>query len=163
MRVGIGFDIHRLVEGRSLLLGGVKIPSTKGLLGHSDGDVLLHALCDALLGAVGGGDIGTFFPDSDPKWRNAPSRLFVTRALQQVSKRRCRISNVDLVVLAESPRLSAHRQAIQGSVARTLGLDPSRVNLKAKTMEGLGPIGAKKAIGAYAVVLVEEGGERKKR
>ncbi len=163
MRVGIGFDIHRLTARRPLVLGGIRIPSPKGLDGHSDADVLLHALCDALLGAVGEGDIGAFFPDSDPKWKNAPSRLFVSRALRQVSKQGCRVSNVDLVVLAESPKLSAHRQAIRESVARTLNLEPGRVNLKAKTMEGLGPIGAKKAIGAYAVVLVEERGRRKAR
>ena len=156
MRIGIGFDIHRLVEGRSLLLGGVKIPHSKGLLGHSDGDVLLHALCDALLGAVGAGDIGSYFPDADPKWKGAASGQFVDKAMELVSRRSLRVANVDAVILTEEPKLSPHRSAIQRSVAQILRVKDDRVNVKAKTMEKLGPIGEGEAMAATVVVLLEE-------
>ncbi len=155
MRVGIGFDIHRLVPERPLVLGGVKVPFPKGLLGHSDADVLLHALCDALLGAVGAGDIGTYFPDTDPQWKGVPSRTFVAKALELISARGLGIANVDLVMMAEEPKLLPHRSAIQQSVAQALKVEMDRVNLKARTMEGLGPIGAGEAMAAYAVVLLE--------
>lgn len=155
MRVGIGFDIHRLVEGRSLLLGGVKIPHSKGLLGHSDGDVLLHAVCDAILGAVGAGDIGSYFPDSDPKWKGASSELFIDKALELAARRDLRVANVDAVILAEEPKLSPHRAAIQRSVAQMLRVKDDRVNVKAKTMEQLGPIGEGLAMAAQVVVLME--------
>lgn len=155
MRIGMGFDIHRFVPDRPLLLGGVTVPHSKGLLGHSDADLLLHALCDALLGAVGAGEIGTYFPDTDLQWKNAESRVFVAKALELVKAKGLSISNVDLVVLAEEPKLSPHRPAIQESVAKVLGVDQDRVNVKARTMEGLGPIGAKEAMAAYAVVLLE--------
>ncbi len=161
MRIGIGFDIHRLVEGRPLILGGVKVPWEKGLLGHSDADVLLHALCDALLGAVGAGDIGTYFPDTDPRWKDAPSSTFVSKALELAGKQGFSLGNVDLVVLAEAPKLAPHRAAIQRSVSERLGTDLGRVNLKARTMEGLGPIGAGEAMAAYAVVLLEKGRQGK--
>lgn len=156
MRVGIGFDIHRLVEGRSLLLGGVKIPYGKGLLGHSDGDVLLHAVCDAILGAAGAGDIGSYFPDSDPKWKGASSGLFIEKALELASRRDLRVANVDAVILTEEPKLSPHRAAIQRSVAQMLRVKDDKVNVKAKTMEKLGPIGEGEAIAATVVVLLEE-------
>lgn len=156
MRIGIGFDIHRLVEGRSLLLGGVKIPHPKGLLGHSDGDVLLHALCDALLGAVGAGEIGSYFPDSDPKWKGADSSLFIEKALELTERRSLRVANVDAVILAEEPKLFPHRAAIQRSVAQRLRVKEDRVNVKAKTMEKLGPIGEGEAIAVTVVVLLEE-------
>ncbi len=154
----MGFDIHRLTAGRPLLLGGVEMPlaNGKGLQGHSDADVLLHALCDALLGAVGGGDIGSHFPDTDPQWKNAPSRMFVAKALEEVRRQGYGVANVDFVILAEAPKLGPHREAVCDAVARLLSVDRSRVNLKAKTMEGLGPIGAGEAIGAYAVVLLEK-------
>ena len=151
----MGFDIHRLVTDRPMILGGVKIPGAKGLLGHSDADVLLHSLCDALLGAVGAGDMGTYFPDTDPQWKDTPSRQFVAKALELVSARKWKVANADLVVLAEAPKLAPHRLAIQNSVADILKVDRAQVNLKAKTMEGLGPIGAGEAIAAYAVVLLE--------
>ncbi|MBI3614899.1 MAG: 2-C-methyl-D-erythritol 2,4-cyclodiphosphate synthase [Candidatus Omnitrophica bacterium] len=151
----MGFDIHRLGAGRSLILGGVTIPHPKGLLGHSDADVLLHALTDALLGAVGAGDIGTYFPDTDPQWKNASSRFFVEKAVDLAARKGLRISNVDLVVMIETPKLSPHRRGIQESVAQVLGVKADRVNLKAKTMEGLGPIGAEEAMAAMAVVLLE--------
>ena len=160
MRIGIGFDIHRLVSGRALLLGGVKIPSGKGLLGHSDGDAVLHAVCDALLGAVGAGDIGSYFPDTDPKWRGVSSRRFVAKAMQRVAQHRLRVSNADVVVLAEQPKLAPHRLAIQRTLAKMLQVTPQQVSIKAKTMERLGPIGAGKAIAAYAVVLLERARRR---
>ena len=156
MRIGIGFDIHRLVDGRPLILGGVTVPHPKGLQGHSDADVLLHALCDALLGAVGEGDIGTYFPDTDPKWKGASSQLFVEKALERVKGRGWKISNADLVMLAEQPRMAPHRTAIRQSIAKMLKVEPTQVNLKAKTMEGLGPVGDGEAMAAYAVVLLEE-------
>lgn len=152
----MGLDIHRMAAGRPLLLGGVRIPHSKGLLGHSDADVLLHAVCDALLGAVGAGDIGTLFPDTDPRWKGIPSRIFVEKALELMGKRCLKIANVDLVVIAEAPRISPHRQAIQRAVAQVLRVGADQVNLKARTMEGLGPIGSKRAIAATAVVLLEE-------
>lgn len=156
MRVGFGFDIHRLVEGRSLLLGGVKIPSTKGLLGHSDGDVLLHALCDALLGAVGAGDIGSHFPDSDPKWKGVSSQIFLEKAAELAGRKSLRVENVDAVILAEEPKLGPHRMAIQRSIAQMLRVKDDRINVKAKTMEKLGPIGEGEAMAATVVVLLEK-------
>ena len=152
----MGFDIHRLVEGRSLLLGGVKIPSPKGLLGHSDGDVLLHALCDALLGAVGAGDIGSFFPDTDPKWKGASSQVFLEKALELAGRKSLRVENIDAVILTEEPKLSPHRIAIQRSIAQMLHVKDDRINVKAKTMEKLGPIGEGEAMAAYVVVLLEK-------
>lgn len=156
MRVGIGFDIHRLTSGRPLILGGVSIPNDRGLQGHSDADVLLHALCDALLGALGKGDIGTYFPDSDPKWKDAPSRLFVEKASALASQEGWAISNVDLVLMAETPKLAPHREKVVHSIASLLSVERTQVNLKAKTMEGLGPVGSKEAMAAYAVVLLEK-------
>ena len=156
MRVGMGFDIHRLAEGRSLLLGGVKIPSAKGLLGHSDGDVLLHALTDALLGAVGAGDIGAYFPDSDPKWKGASSQVFLEKAAELAGRKSLRVENVDAVILAEEPKLGPHRMAIQRSIAQMLHVKDDRINVKAKTMEKLGPIGEGEAMAAYVVVLLEK-------
>ena len=152
----MGFDIHRLVAGRSLLLGGVKIPSEKGLLGHSDGDVLLHALCDAMLGAVGAGDIGSYFPDSDPKWKGASSQIFLEKANELASRKSLRVENVDAVILTEEPKLGPHRLAIQRSIAQMLHVKDDRINVKAKTMEKLGPIGEGEAMAAYVVVLLEK-------
>ena len=151
----MGFDIHRLVSDRPLLLGGVKIPGPKGLLGHSDADVLLHALCDALLGAVGAGDIGTYFPDTDPQWKNTSSRIFVEKTMELVKSKGLEISNVDLTAITEEPKLSPHRKNIVQSIAQILQVGPEQVNLKARTMEGLGSIGAGEAMAAYAVVLLE--------
>lgn len=160
MRVGMGFDIHRLAAGRPLILGGVEIPAPKGLEGHSDADVLLHALCDALLGSIGEGDIGTYFPDTDPKWKGASSRTFVEKALELVKARGLSVVNADFTVVAEEPRIAPHRPAIRETLAKLLRVAPDRVNLKAKTMEGLGPIGEGQAIGCYAVVLLESNGAR---
>jgi len=157
MRIGHGFDIHRLVSGRPLILGGVEIPSDLGLEGHSDADVLLHALCDALLGALGKGDIGSYFPDTDPKWKGARSALFVEKAAALVKEAGCKISNLDAVLMAEVPRIGPHRTKITGAMAKLLDLDASKLNLKAKTMEGLGAVGGGEAITCEAVVTLKGG------
>ena len=156
MRVGTGFDIHRLVAGRRLVLGGVELPHAKGLLGHSDGDVLLHAIADALLGAAALGDIGECFPDSDPKTEGIDSRLILKHVCQLLRRHRFEIVNVDATVIAEQPKLMPHKTAIRKSIAKTLGIAVGCVGLKAKTMERLGPIGRGQAIAAQAVALVRE-------
>ena len=156
MRVGMGFDIHRLAEGRSLILGGIKIPSEKGAVGHSDADVLLHALTDAMLGAVGAGDIGSYFPDSDPKWKGMSSQVFLEKAAELASRKSLRVENVDAVILTEAPKLGPHRNAIQRSISQMLHVKDDRINVKAKTMEQLGPIGEGEAMACYVVVLLEK-------
>ena len=158
MRIGQGYDIHRLVEGRPLVLGGVSIPYAKGLLGHSDGDVLLHALIDAILGATADGDIGSHFPDTDDRWRNADSAELLASLLDNA--RGWRIVNVDLTVVAEAPRLAPHRGEIRKRIASLLGIDVDAVSVKAKTNEGLDAVGEGRAIACFAAVLLEsrEGG-----
>lgn len=148
MAVGIGFDIHKLVKGRVLVLGGVRIPHPKGLHGHSDGDVVLHAVIDALLGAAGGGDIGEYFPDTDPKTRGMASEAMLKKVLQQIT-RDWEIESVDVNILAEEPKLGAKKGEIRENLGRLLA---ARVNVKAKTMNGLGPVGKGQAIAAQAVV-----------
>jgi len=155
-RVGLGFDAHRLVEGRKLLLGGVQVVHAKGLQGHSDADVLLHALTDALLGAAGLGDIGLHFPDSDPQWKDAASELFVRKTLEDLRKERWRIVNVDLLVIAQEPRLSTYREQIRSSVSTLLALSQEQVNLKATTTDHMGFIGRGEGIAAQAVVLLQK-------
>lgn len=152
MSVGIGFDIHRLGPGRKLLLGGVEIPHPAGLVGHSDGDVLLHAVIDALLGAAGLGDIGTRFPDTDPAWKDVSSETLLEKILPDVRKAG-RVVNVDVTLVAEAPKIGPYREAIRRRLAARLGT--GRVSIKAKTMEGLGPIGAGEAIACYAVAQLE--------
>ncbi len=156
VRIGIGYDLHRLVEGRALILGGVMIPDGLGLLGHSDADVVLHALCDALLGAMGQPDIGELFPDRDPAWKDAESRVFVAEALARVRAAGYQVSNVDLVIHAERPRLGPHRDRIRGSVARLLGVAEGRVGVKAKTNEGVDAVGRGEAIACWAGVLLTQ-------
>lgn len=153
-RVGIGYDIHRLVEGRRLVLGGVEIASPRGLLGHSDGDSLSHAITDALLGAAGLGDIGQHFSDKDPRWAGANSQVFLSHVRQLLAERGFQIGNIDATILAERPKLQSVMPEIRARLAETLGIDPSRLNLKAKTNEGLDAIGRGEAIGAQAVVLL---------
>ena len=148
MAVGIGYDIHRLVPGRRLLLGGVDIPHATGLLGHSDGDVLLHAVIDALLGAAGLGDIGRLFPDSDPAFKGISSERMLAKAMELL-KGKWVVENVDVTVVAEAPRLAPHHEAIRSRVAALVGCP--RVSIKAKTNEGLGYIGNNEAIACYAV------------
>ena len=156
-RVGIGYDSHRLVENRKLIVGGVEIPFEKGLSGHSDGDILFHALTDALLGAVGLGDIGQYFPPSDPRWKDADSRVFLEHARKLIQENGYRVVNVDAVIILEQPRIGPHRDAIRKNVAEVLGIEVERVGLKAKTAEGMGPVGEGKAAEAQAVALVARG------
>ncbi|MCX7742183.1 MAG: 2-C-methyl-D-erythritol 2,4-cyclodiphosphate synthase [Tepidimonas sp.] len=158
LRVGEGWDVHALVPGRRLVLGGVEITHERGLLGHSDADALLHAITDALLGAAGLGDIGTWFADHDERWRDADSQQLLRAAVAQVHARGWRVVNVDATVVAQAPRLAPHRAAMQANVAACLGLVPEAVNVKAKTAERLGPVGQGLAIEARAVVLLQRGG-----
>ncbi len=151
MRVGIGYDIHPLKKGRKLLLGGVRIPFAKGLGGHSDGDVLLHAVVDAVLGAMSAGDIGEHFPSQDSRTRGANSLLFVKKAVEILKRRKLKIANIDAVLIAEAPKLSGYKAAIQKAVARAFGITVSQVGIKAKTNEGFGPIGKNEAITCFAV------------
>jgi 2-C-methyl-D-erythritol 2,4-cyclodiphosphate synthase len=153
MAVGFGYDIHRLVPGRRLVLGGVEIPHAKGLLGHSDADVLLHAVADAILGAAGLGDLGRLFPDSDPAWKDASSEALLDRVMEKV-RPAWTVVNVDATVVAEEPKLAPHHEAIRRRLAVRVGTD--RVSVKAKTNEGLGPVGAREAIACYAVAELKE-------
>ena len=153
-RIGIGYDIHRLVEGRKLILGGIEITFEKGLLGHSDSDVLSHAICDALLGAAALGDIGAHFPDTDARWANISSLDFLGHAGQLIAERGYSIENVDSTVFAEQPRLRPHIDSIRESLASVLRIEIDRVSVKAKTNEGLGSIGLGEAIAAQSIVLL---------
>lgn len=156
MRVGIGYDLHRLVAGRRLVVGGVQIDFPLGLLGHSDGDVLLHAVCDACLGAAGLGDIGELFPDTDPKFKDADSSTLLHQVLHLVSQKGLMVHNLDCIIYAEKPRLGLLKHQIRSRLAELLGLPETQINVKAKTMEGMGPVGAQEAIAAQAVVLLSE-------
>jgi len=155
-RVGIGTDIHRVVEGRKLMLGGVYIPYPAGLLGHSDGDVALHAIIDALLGAAGLGDIGTLFPDTDVQWKDADSKGFLYVVKEQLEKKGWEVVNVDLTIHAEAPKLAPMKGQIRRCIAGLLGIDFQSVNVKAKTNEGLGEIGAGEAMAATAVAMLRK-------
>ena len=155
MRVGIGYDIHRFQEGRRLLLGGVEIESAKGLGGHSDADVLLHAIIDALLGAAGLSDIGHFFPPDDPSFAGTDSRQLLARTMQMIRPLGYAVGNVDATVIAEAPRLASYIKAMRQRIAETLEVDESRVSVKATTNEGVGGIGRGEAIAALAVALLE--------
>jgi 2-C-methyl-D-erythritol 2,4-cyclodiphosphate synthase len=155
-RIGIGYDIHRLVDERKLLIGGIEIPYIKGLLGHSDGDVLLHALCDALLGAISGGDIGEHFPDSDPKYQGINSVKLLENVLKLVQDKGYKIANVDTIIIAEEPKLSPFKAAIQENLAKLLYLNKDCVCVKAKTNEGLDAVGRREAIACYATVLLNK-------
>lgn len=155
-RIGQGYDVHAFTEGDYVTLGGERIPHTHGVKAHSDGDVLLHAVCDALLGAAGLGDIGMHFPDSDPRWRGADSRSFVRHVCALLRERGYRVVNVDATVLADAPRLGKHREAMRANLAHDLGVEPSRVNVKATTSEGLGFIGRREGLACMAVALIEQ-------
>ena len=154
MRVGLGYDAHRLVAGRPLILGGVEIPHAQGLLGHSDADVLSHAIGDALLGAVGAGDLGTHFPDRDPAYKDISSLILLERIMQIVRDRGFAPKNVDATIVAQQPRLAPHIPAMQANLATTLGLTPADVNIKATSTELMGFAGRGEGMAAYAVVLV---------
>ena len=154
-RSGIGYDLHRLAEGRKLMIGGIEVPFDKGPVGHSDGDVLAHALCDALLGAASLGDIGTHFPDTDPKWKGAASLLFLEHTRKLLDERKLRISHLDAVVICERPKLGPHFPAMRAALAKSLGIAVEQINLKAKTNEGTGEIGRGEAIAAHTIATLD--------
>src|SRR5262245_62005069 len=155
MRVGLGHDTHRLEEGRPLLLGGVPVEHPRGLAGHSDADVVLHAVTDALLGAAGLGDIGDAYPDTDPAWKDADSRLFLREALARLNRSGWKVVNLDVIVFAQEPKLGPLKAAIRASLAALLGVAADAVNVRAKTGEKVGHIGRAEAIACQAVVLIE--------
>ena len=154
IRIGNGYDIHKLVAGRPLILGGVKIPHTLGLLGHSDADVLTHAIMDALLGALSLGDIGHYFPPSDPKWKGADSMMLLEQVLQIIQSQGWKVGNIDSTIVAEQPKLKPHLKAMRSSLAQTMSLEIDRVSIKATTNEKLGAVGREEGICAYAVILL---------
>lgn len=154
IRIGQGWDIHALVSGRPLILGGITIPHSHGLLGHSDADALLHAITDALLGAAGLGDIGQHFPDNDPQYRGADSRILLGRVLQTITTAGWEIGNLDATIIAQAPKLAPHLPRMIESIAQVLQLDASAINIKAKTAEGFGAVGRAEAIEVQAVVLL---------
>ena len=155
LKIGIGYDIHRLQAGRRLVLGGVDIPAPAGLLGHSDGDALVHAVIDALLGALGEGDIGTHFPDTDARYEGARSTVLLETVMGLLRARCARVVNVDAVIVAEEPKMAPHVPAMKAALGPLLGVGGTGLGIKAKTDEGLGPVGEKRAIAAHAVALVE--------
>ncbi|MEL6815189.1 MAG: 2-C-methyl-D-erythritol 2,4-cyclodiphosphate synthase [Cyanobacteria bacterium J06598_3] len=156
IRIGNGYDIHRLTTDRKLILGGIDIPHDKGLLGHSDADALTHAIMDALLGALSLGDIGLYFPPSDPKWAGADSQVLLAQVNQLVCDRGWAISNIDSVVIAEQPKLKPHIQTMRDRLATTLDIEPGQIGIKATTHEKLGPLGREEGIAAYAVALLQK-------
>jgi 2-C-methyl-D-erythritol 2,4-cyclodiphosphate synthase len=154
-RVGIGFDVHAFAEGNFIMVGGVRIPHERGVRAHSDGDVVVHALCDALLGAAGLGDIGMHFPDTDPQWRGVAGAVLLERVLAMLLARGFEPVNVDVTILAERPRIAPHREAMRRRLAEMLDLPPEMVNVKATTTEQLGLIGRGEGLAAQAIALVE--------
>lgn len=160
MRIGQGFDVHALVAGRPLIIGGVTIPYEKGLAGHSDADVLLHAVCDALLGAAALGDIGRHFPDTDPEYRGADSRVLLRRVRQLLDSAKFNVANIDSTIIAQSPKMAPHIPAMVVNIAADLGIAEARVNVKAKTTEKLGFAGRGEGIAAEAIALVEWSGTK---
>lgn len=155
MRVGFGYDVHRLVDGRPLILGGVEIPYDKGLLGHSDADVLVHAVMDALLGAAGAGDIGRHFPDSDDRYKGISSLTLLSRVGEVLHEKGFAVGNIDAVVVAQQPKLAPYIEAMELNLAKALSIDPARINVKATTTEGLGFTGTGEGIAAYGTALIE--------
>ena len=154
LRVGFGFDVHRLVEGQPFFLGGINIPHSKGAVGHSDADVALHALTDALLGAVGAGDIGEHFPPSDTRWSGADSSIFVSHALDLIKKKNGQIINVDITLICEAPKIKPHKEAMLRALGEMLSLKIDRINVKATTTETLGFTGRKEGIAAHALATI---------
>ena len=155
VHVGIGYDVHALVAGRKLVLGGVEIPHTKGLDGHSDADALLHAICDAILGALGEPDIGHFFPNSDPRWKNAPSRIFLEEAARIIALRQGKIVNVDATLIAQQPKLYPHIAEMKRHIAAALRVPEKNIGIKATTNEHMGFIGREEGIAALAVISID--------
>ena len=156
MKIGSGFDVHAFGPGDFVMLGGVRVPHTSGVVAHSDGDVVLHSVCDALLGAAGLGDIGQHFSDKDPKWKGADSAQFVQAALQRLSARKLRVGNVDVTVICEAPKVAPVREPMRKRLAELLAMAPERVNIKATTTEHLGFLGRSEGIAAHAVVLLTD-------
>jgi 2-C-methyl-D-erythritol 2,4-cyclodiphosphate synthase len=156
IRIGNGYDIHRLVAGRALILGGVEIPHTLGLLGHSDADVLTHAIMDAMLGALSLGDIGHYFPPSDPQWAGADSLLLLQQVNQLILSQGWQIGNIDTVIVAERPKLKPYLQAMSARLAQTLGIEANQIGIKATTNEQLDAVGQEQGISAYAVILLQK-------
>ncbi|MDD2690133.1 MAG: 2-C-methyl-D-erythritol 2,4-cyclodiphosphate synthase [Candidatus Omnitrophica bacterium] len=156
-KIGIGYDIHRLIEGRNLFIGGIEIPYIKGLLGHSDGDVLIHAICDALLGAAAEADIGELFPDTDPKYQGICGMELLKEVSDLIQKKGFRIVNIDTVIVAEEPKLIPFKRQIRENIARILKMEYTCVNIKAKTNERLDEIGKKEAIASFAVAMLSKG------
>jgi 2-C-methyl-D-erythritol 2,4-cyclodiphosphate synthase len=154
VRVGIGYDVHAFAAGRKLVLGGVEIPHAKGLDGHSDADVLMHAICDAILGALGEADIGHFFPNTDPRWKAAASRVFLQEAARQIERRGGKLVNVDSTLIAQAPKIFPYIQEMKQHIAGALGVDPQRIGVKATTNEKMGFIGREEGIAALAVASV---------
>jgi 2-C-methyl-D-erythritol 4-phosphate cytidylyltransferase/2-C-methyl-D-erythritol 2,4-cyclodiphosphate synthase len=154
IRIGLGFDSHRLIAGRELLLGGVRIDHDKGLLAHSDGDVVLHALTDAILGAIAAGDIGEHFPDTNPEWKDADSRIFLLHARDLAFRAGYRLGNCDVTIIAEEPKLSPHKSSIVACIAEILQIEPDRISIKAKTAEGVGIVGGGEAIACIANIVL---------
>jgi len=154
LRIGIGFDVHRFAEGRRCIIGGVEIPHSKGLLGHSDADVLTHAICDALLGAAGLGDIGVYFPDTDEKFKNADSQMLLKQVKEEISKLGFKIENIDSIVMAEKPKINPHCEAMKKALSKTLEIEESKIGIKATTTEKLGFTGREEGIAAQAVALL---------
>lgn len=155
MRIGQGFDVHQLIEGRPLIIGGVTIPHDKGLLGHSDADVLLHAICDALIGAAGLGDIGKHFSDSDPRYKNIDSRILLRNVYRLLTDKGYKIVNIDATIIAQTPKMAPYIPVMIENIAQDLGIHINEVNIKAKTAEYLGAIGRKEGIVAEAVCLIQ--------
>ncbi len=153
-RVGIGYDVHQLVEGRRLVLGGVEIPHTHGLDGHSDADVLIHAIADAILGAIGSGDIGFHFPNTDPRWKDAPSTVFLEHIRGLLADQNAELINVDSSLVAEAPKILPHLDAMKTNIAAALGIEPARVGIKATTNETMGFVGRREGMAAMAVASV---------
>lgn len=154
-RVGLGYDVHCLVTGRPLFLGGIEIPHTHGLDGHSDADVLIHAIADALLGAIGSGDIGFHFPNTDPRWKGAPSRVFLEEIRRMIDAEGGRIINIDASLIAEAPKIVPHLAAMKAAIGSALKLEPKYIGIKATTNEGMGFVGRREGIGAFAVAMVD--------
>jgi len=157
-RIGLGVDMHAFAEGRKLVLAGVTIPDHPGLAGHSDADVVAHAVCDALLGAAALGDIGQHFPDDDPRHEGADSLVLLSECAAMLASREYRVSNVDVTVVAQTPRISPHRDAMRENLARAMGIDAGQVSVKATTAEGMGALGRKEGIMAQAIALIRAGG-----
>jgi 2-C-methyl-D-erythritol 2,4-cyclodiphosphate synthase len=155
VHVGIGYDVHQLVAGRKLVLGGVEIPHPKGLDGHSDADALMHAICDAVLGALGEADIGHFFPNTDPRWKGVPSKIFLEEAAKQVAKRGGKIVNIDATLIAQAPKIYPHIAAMKKNIATALGVSEQQIGVKATTNELMGFIGREEGIAAMAVASID--------